>query len=557
MTRLFQGLRALFCICFALAALSVAALNGYALALLAAGGIWLLLRRRAIPHFTLVLLAGGIALRVLIALVLHPPLVSDFQLMYDAAQSLLAGDMWFLDTEYFSLWAYQSVFVAWEAMWLRLWNDPLCLELVNAVLSAGILCLLYRMARGWMDERAAQAASLLLTLFPFALTLHTVLSNQIPSAFFLTLGLWLLVCADCRRLGLWRFPLAGLALQLGNLLRSEGIVILAAVLAWAVFEAVRHPRTVKRLLAGLLALLAVYFASHAAADAAVRAAGLNPYGVRNGNPLWKFVVGMSFNTAGGYSSSDWYKIYDTLDENFQVTEETEALEKEMLAERLSADPAKLLRHFINKWQLLWDTDALHWALGHTQQNPDGLIGPITRADAYKLVQQFDRGLFYLSVLLAGLGLFASSARWKQRETAAYLPYFVFFCHVLRDAARGGAAALRLPAAAVPVYRGRVRFGVHREGGAGCLRFRLSSPAIMRRRRCRCFTGRSPAWRRKWITLILNLCSSTTARRTIRCPRCAASPRRTGACASSRFRAISARKQACSPGWRLRRAIMSR
>ena len=426
MTRLFQGLRALFCICFALAALSVAALNGYALALLAAGGIWLLLRRRAIPHFTLVLLAGGIALRVLIALVLHPPLVSDFQLMYDAAQSLLAGDMWFLDTEYFSLWAYQSVFVAWEAMWLRLWNDPLCLELVNAVLSAGILCLLYRMARGWMDERAAQAASLLLTLFPFALTLHTVLSNQIPSAFFLTLGLWLLVCADCRRLGLWRFPLAGLALQLGNLLRSEGIVILAAVLAWAVFEAVRHPKTVKRLLAGMLALLAVYFASHAAADAAVRAAGLNPYGVRNGNPLWKFVVGMSFNTAGGYSSSDWYKIYDTLDENFQVTEETEALEKEMLAERLSADPAKLLRHFINKWQLLWDTDALHWALGHMQQNPDGLIGPITRADAYKLVQQFDRGLFYLSVLLAGLGLFASPARWKQRETAAYLPYFVFF-----------------------------------------------------------------------------------------------------------------------------------
>ena len=32
----------------------------------------------------------------------------------------------------------------------------------------------------------------------------------------------------------------------------------------------------------------------------------------------------------------------------------------------------------------------------------------------------------LALLLAGLGLFASPARWKQRETAAYLPYFVFF-----------------------------------------------------------------------------------------------------------------------------------
>ena len=430
MTKLYQGLRVLFCVCFALAALSVLSLNGYALALLAAAVIWLVLRRRTIPHFTLVLLAGGIALRVLIVLVLHPPLISDFELMYDAAQSLLAGDMWFLDTAYFSLWAYQSVFIAWEAMWLRLWNDPICLELVNAVLSAGILCLLYRMARGWVSERAAQAASLLLTLLPFALTLHTVLSNQIPSAFFLTLGLWLLVCADCRRLRFWRFPLAGLSFQLGNLLRSEGIILLVAVLAWAVFEAVRHPDTVKRLAAGILALLVVYFAAGTAADAIVRATGLNPNGVQNGDPTWKFVTGLNFNTSGGYSQEDWNKIYPTLDENYQVTEQTEAVQKELIAERLSAlsaNPAKLVRHMFNKLRLMWDNDALHWAFGHTQQQPEqNILGLISRGDAYTLLQQFDRGLFYLSVLLAGLGLFSSPARWKQRETAAYLPYFVFF-----------------------------------------------------------------------------------------------------------------------------------
>ena len=430
MTTPFQGLRVLFCTCFALAALSILSLNGYALALAAAAVIWLLLRRRAIPHFTLVLLAGGMLLRVLVALTLHPPIESDFRLMYEAAQSLLAGDLSFLDTAYFSLWAYQSVFVAWEAMWLRLWNDPLCLELVNAVLSAGILCLLYRMARGWVGERAAQAASLLLTLFPFALTLHTVLTNQIPSAFFLVLGVWLVACGDCRRLGLWRFPLAGLALQLGNLLRSEGIILLVAVLAWAVFEAVRHPAAVKRIAAGMLALLVVYFAANAAADAAVRAAGLNPYGVGNGDPGWKFVTGLNFNTSGGYSQEDWNKIYPTLDENYQVTEETEQVQKELIVERLSAlsaDPAKLVRHMFNKLRLMWDNDALNWAFGHTQQQPEqNLFGLISRADAYQLVQQFDRGLFYLSVLLAGLGLFASPARWKQRETAAYLPYFVFF-----------------------------------------------------------------------------------------------------------------------------------
>ena len=94
MTTPFQGLRVLFCVCFALAALSILSLNGYALALAAAAVIWLLLRRRAIPHFTLVLLAGGVLLRVLVALTLHPPIESDFRLMYEAAQSLLADFGW-------------------------------------------------------------------------------------------------------------------------------------------------------------------------------------------------------------------------------------------------------------------------------------------------------------------------------------------------------------------------------------------------------------------------------------------------------------------------------
>ena len=428
MIRLSNGLRTLFCICFALAALSIVALNGYALALAVAAGIWLLLRRRTIPRFTLVLLIGGFVLRVVVALVLHPPIISDFKGMYEAAQGLLAGDMTFWDSQYFSLWAYQTLFVVWEAFLLAICNSPFFIELVNGALAAATVCLLYRMGRRWVGERAAQAASLLLTLFPFALTLHTLLSNQIPSAFFLVLGIWVLACDDCRRLGWWRYPLAGLALQAGNLLRSEGIVCLVAVLAWAVFQAVQHPKQVKRVLAGLLALFVVYFAAHAGAAAIVRTTGLNPYGLSNNNPTWKFVTGLNPDSRGTYSQQDWDRIVPTLDEHYQVTEETEALQNELIEERLSAGPVALMRHLINKWRMLWDNDALYWAMQHTvETNPQQTIcGLITRQDAYELVQQFDRGIFYIAVLLAGYGLVAPRSRWKKRTAAAYLPYFVFF-----------------------------------------------------------------------------------------------------------------------------------
>src|SRR5699024_1270683 len=141
----------------------------------------------------------------------------------------------------------------------------------------------------------------------------------------------LLACDDCRRLGFWRFPLAGLALQCGNLLRSEGIIFVVAVLAWAVFEAVRHPEAIKRLAAGMLALLVVYFASGTAAGAIVRVSGLNPHGVQNGDPGWKFVTGLNFSTSGGYPQEDWSKIYPTLDENYQATAQTETVQDELIA----------------------------------------------------------------------------------------------------------------------------------------------------------------------------------------------------------------------------------
>ena len=426
MSRSFGALRFLFLAGFLAAAAAVLLQSGYALAVLLACAVFCCLRRRPIPQFTFWLLAGGIALRVAGVFVLHPPLESDFRMMYEAAQSLLAGDVSFSHTPYFTLWAYQSVFVAWQAMWLRLWNNPLCLELVNAVLAAGTVCLLYRMVRPHVHESAAQTAAVLLTLFPFALSLPTLLSNQIPSAFFLTLGLWLAVSADCKGLRLWRFALAGLALQLGNLLRAEGIIVLVAVLAWAVFELLRRREGRKRLICGLLLLLAVYGGVHAAADGIVRTSGLNENGLSNGDPTWKFVTGLNYKTAGGYSDDDWTAIAATLDENHRPTAETDALQSALLEERLHVPPLRLVRHFAHKTEYLWCADALDWAFGHTQNDPTAPLGLSSHERLLDMLKEFDRGLFFLALALAAWGLIGPRGRWGARETAAYLPYFVVF-----------------------------------------------------------------------------------------------------------------------------------
>ena len=103
MQRTYRAFRILFCVCFLLIAASVLLRSGLflAVACICLGFYWL--SRHHIPRFTVWLFLGGILVRFVVIWVLHPPLESDFAKLYDAAQSLLAGDLSFNSTPYFSL----------------------------------------------------------------------------------------------------------------------------------------------------------------------------------------------------------------------------------------------------------------------------------------------------------------------------------------------------------------------------------------------------------------------------------------------------------------------
>ena len=410
-----KRLENLFKVCFLLSTTLILVQNGFILSLFAVYGIWRV-TQKPFQHFTAWIFGGTLAASILFILVLHPPLTSDFQTLFQTARDIITHNFSYQSSTYFSLLAYQTAFVVWEAFWLLLWDNPVCIELVGAVLTAGTACLLYRLSRQWVSERSAQTASLLLAVCPLFATFHTLLTNQIPSAFFLTLALWLLACSDCNRLGFLRFPLAGLALQAGNLLRNEGVIFLTAIFAWSVFHLVRHPREIRRMGTGMIVLLTVYFSVHVGASASIRASGLNPYGLQNGNPLWKFVTGLSYEANGGYSDEDWSRIAATLDEHRQTTAETDALQKQMITERLTAEPSIMIRHIRNKLRSQWVSDGLSWVFADfSMQHPF----------FYGLIKQFDRGIFFIALGLFSYGL-SDKKRWENRPQAARLPYFIFF-----------------------------------------------------------------------------------------------------------------------------------
>lgn len=406
----------LFIICFALAIGIVLFGNGACMAVVCMlFAMWLC--RRRIPHFTLWLFIAAFAVRLFSVFWLHPPEVSDFKLMYDAAQNLIRGDTSYLNSSYFQVWAYQNAFVIWESLFLRIWDHPVMLRLVNALLSAGTICLIYRIALRYGKEEnaagfsAAQMVGVLVALFPFGAVLPGILTNQIAAAFFLCLGVWLLISRECQKLYSWRFVLAGLVLQIGNLLRPEGVIVLVGILAWKMFQFFQEPKAFRKILWELFLLFAVYFAVGFTADALVRISGLSPNGFNNMNPLWKFVVGLNTESKGCYSTEDAALIEATYRNNM-VTEETIRLEKEIIRERLQLSFSEWITLLRDKIQIQWGDHALYWTFSKT-----GFIS----SQAYSSLKQFDRAWFYLASGISLYGLIGN-----ERKADRLLSYCIVF-----------------------------------------------------------------------------------------------------------------------------------
>ena len=215
-----------------------------------------------------------------------------------------------------------------------------------------------------------------------------------------------------------RFPLAGLSLQLGHLLRPEGVLILAALGAAALLRLLERPRGWRQLLLGGVLLGVAYGLFGHLADLLTVVSGLNDQGLSNGNPLWKFVLGFNHETGGTYAAADWARIYPTLDAGGQVTEATLSLERAMIAERLRQPPGTLLRLFLRKLWNLWVTDPLSWAMAG--------LSVTDRWGLRTLIRSADRTLFGLLLLVT---LAAPFRCVRPRDARGYVPHLVVLASV--------------------------------------------------------------------------------------------------------------------------------
>lgn len=371
--------------------------------------------RRILP----LLLVLRLALAVACALILAPEPIQDFNTMYQAACQLAQGDMTYLQNPYYTKWAYQSAFMAYEAGVIRLFGEGLLpLRLLNCLYMTGTVCLTYLIGKTFLPQRAAAAMSLLYAVYPAPLQLAGTLTNQHLSVFLLYLAVWLLV-----KEGELTFPRAvgaGALIALGNAIRPIGTVLVLALLLFGLLRCMLGqerpflPRFVRWASAAV-----TYCAAFALITTAVVVSGINPTGLGNQLPSWKFLVGLNQDSNGSWNQADY--------ETYQVEpfDQSERAMQAKIQERLAVGPVDLGKLAVRKSAVMWgDYEDFYW--GFSSKDSEGpAIGPVTWGQLQLLAVRLDKGIYLLVLALCLCALALRVRRGSGGGTPLLLT--VLFC----------------------------------------------------------------------------------------------------------------------------------
>jgi len=367
--------------------------------------------------FAYVLFILAFASRLAVALWAEQEAVSDFKDMLIAAQAMQGGNFLVLTKwDYFLNWAYQSMFVVYQAIILFISPDGFEVEVLialNAAFMAGVNVLIYLFAKRIFNERTAKFTATLYLFYPAPVFLAPVLTNQHISLFALLLGFYILFDAKNNL----TLIISGIICAIGQAMRPDATLLIFALIAVQLYcflfegeksksDDSEHNSFNKINVSDKLKsknnfviFFVTYFAVGWLLSFAFSASGLNPNGLSNKNPLWRLVVGLNVDTKGMYSAE--------LDkEVFGIQDETERNQRqiEIIKRHLSLEKDAFKTFLTQKTEIFWrDFETIDWGFRRVVSENEIVFGTEISKLLYNF-QQAERLYFLLVSVFALFGI---------------------------------------------------------------------------------------------------------------------------------------------------------
>lgn len=362
--------------------------NSFIWLVIALGLSLFIARNEKIKRFGLLLFLISFIVRLVFIIVFNFPQVYDFATLLDASHMFSQGDFSFNQWFHFHTWGYQTGFVIYQGILLKLFHSEFILKLLNILYSSLLVLFVYRLSRRISDEKSARVVSILYMVFPFYLFLNTVLVNSHLATLLMYLGILFLIKKEK---SFKDYIIAGVLISLGNIIRPEGIIIVLTLLVYEffLFDKSKLFNTLIR----VSSFLVVYFSIGFIASFLVIKSGINPSGLDNKDPLWKFILGFNYETCGYYNDDD---------SKYQIDRETEI---NIIKERALGDLSRTGKLMLCKIDHLWLLSGMELETGSFNDKSMNLLGiNIKFSDISNSAMSFnhDVNIFILCMFLLGI-----------------------------------------------------------------------------------------------------------------------------------------------------------
>lgn len=276
---------------------------------------FLVSRKIKVKRFWILLLVGSFLIRLAAIVVFNFPQTTDFKLIYECALKFVNHDFSWNSTPYFMMWPYQSGFVVYEGLLLKLVNNIYFLKVLNIIYESLLVVLIYYFSRRFVKDESARVAAILFMVYPYNIYLGTTLANHHIATILSYLGISFLLS---RKKKPYYFIIAGILIGLSNVLRPEGIIVIFSYLLYMILNLKKD--NFKKQGLGFLILLVSYMGINMICSNLIIMSGVNKDGLKNTNPLWKFVLGFNGDSCGYYDSNDEVYLNDK-DKELEVIKE--------------------------------------------------------------------------------------------------------------------------------------------------------------------------------------------------------------------------------------------
>lgn len=376
--------------------------NNYIYIIIALLFIFFISRSSKIKHFGLLIFLISFIVRLIFVLIADFPQIYDFETLLEASKLFAQGDFSFNKWWHFYTWGYQTGFVIYQGILLKLFDSVFLLKLLNVIYSSCLVYIIYIVGKRISDERSSRFVSLLYMIFPFYIFMDIIMANHHLASLLMYLGILFLI-KNNKKFSDYIF--GGILLAFGNIIRPESIIVVLTFLVYEFF--LLDKKKIINVCIRVCAFLIVYFSINCCASFLVVKTGINPSGLQNKDPLWKFILGFNHESCGYYDDSD---------SQYQVNRETELA---IIKERALSDLPSTGKLMLCKIDRFWLSSGLYFETGRFYNKEFNVIGfNIKFSVIENAVMDFNMHIQIIGLILFFIGIFVN--RKKLSNEALFL-----------------------------------------------------------------------------------------------------------------------------------------